>query len=83
MLTAHQYNSWKRGTLAKNAGGHCGCCTYLSILDPVLHSIIAEQGAKLGDGLHCKCCTYWRVKGIHRDISKARRISRPVKTITA
>jgi len=69
--------------MAKNAGGHCGCCTYLSILDPVLHSIIAEQGAKLGDGLHCKCCTYWRAKGIHQDISKARRISRPVKTITA
>ncbi|HZD13458.1 MAG TPA: hypothetical protein VE177_08080 [Candidatus Binatus sp.] len=69
--------------MARNSGGHCGCCTYLSILDPVLHSIIAEQGAKDSDGKHCKCCAYWRMKGVHQDISKARRASRPAKAIVA
>ncbi|HEY4823248.1 MAG TPA: hypothetical protein VIH83_06160 [Candidatus Bathyarchaeia archaeon] len=57
-------------------GGHCGCCTYLAMMDPVLHMVVADQGAKLGKSPHCKCCRYLRSKGVHEDIVKANRYRR-------
>ncbi len=65
--------------MTKKGGGHCGCCTYLEMMDPILHSIIAEQGGKLEETQHCKCCRYWRAKGVHEDISRAKRYRRGTK----
>lgn len=62
--------------LTREDGGHCGCCTYLSFMDPVLHSIVAEHGAKLDIPGHCPCCKYLKAKGVHDDISEARKFRR-------
>jgi len=63
-------------SLAREDGGHCGCCTYLSFMDPVLHSIVVEHGAKLDIPGHCPCCKYLKSKGVHDDISEARKFRR-------
>lgn len=45
-------------------------------MDPVLHSIVAEHGAKLDIPGHCPCCRYLKSKGVHDDIAEARKYRR-------
>ena len=63
-------------SLTREDGEHCGCCTYLAFMDPVLHSIVAEHGAKLDIPGHCPCCRYLKSKGVHDDIAEARKFRR-------